>query len=191
MKIAIFIILSINLCTSCQQKNEVSLLKHQYQKRLQLLARADSMGYKDKASTLLNTIKFTQSDTTIPNVTGTIEKQIIPLWEEERDSAYLHTYHELKEIQKNNTALSSGIVKLVDTANSFVLAYICKNDIQKFLVVLNMDEDNHALEAAMDYPNMETIFCNYDIFIPGPITSSLALRPFEARILKKKIIFKN
>lgn len=147
-----------------------------------LLEAADSMGFKEKAAVLLAVIKVTQPDTTIPDKKGFIEKTILQSVQD--DSAFQSQFVELAMMRINNPVFHTGELTLLDTANRHVLAWLCKRNSEELLVVLNMDEDNHALVAEMDYPAMEILFCNYDLVAPGPVKTSLALRPFEARVLK-------
>jgi len=95
-------------------------------------------------------------------------------------------YSDLSMFCSMNNSLFSPEKQLIDSENKHVLAYLSSDQKTQLLTVLNLDEDNRALIADFDFPNLELLLCNYDVYLPPPPLKSLALRPFEARIYKVK-----
>lgn len=103
-----------------------------------------------------------------------------------KDSMDWDFFKAVLDLPKNHPALHNGKIGIQDSANRYILSYTSTKEKEQLLTILNMDEDNRAFVGDFDFPNLELLICNYDVYLSPPPLKSLALRPFEARIYKIK-----
>jgi glycosidase len=181
MKMAFYqSIAAILFFTSCQdaKNNSISLLSSHQQKKV-LLKGADS-SLQNMTTMLEAAFHYTQCNKTIDKPGASPSLQ----WEQaaQTDSIFNLFYSGLTALSAAHPCLRSGTCQLVDETNAHILAYTAKNDTEELLVILNFDEDNRALKADYRFMDMPMLLGNYYDGALPVLTTSLLLRPFEARI---------
>jgi hypothetical protein len=177
--ILFLIITAILICASCQvKKNDNTSLQASHQEKSVLLKGADTT--LQQMTVMLEAAYYHTRCNSQP------QQDASPLlqWEQaaKTDSLFNLFYSNLTAVAAEHPCLQNGVCRLVDETNAHVLAYTAKNDKEELLVILNYDEDNRALKADYRFMDMPMLLGNYYDGAMPVLTSSLLLRPFEARI---------
>jgi hypothetical protein len=195
MKYILLFIVILFTFFSCTQrelnsKGDLDLVKKNYQtkfKEAKTVLLQDSANFESQNKMFFR-MKFTFNNT-IPRNAAQFSTE-----SEKKDAAFSaikdtleRTYfYDVLEMPKLHPGLFNGKITIQDPDNLYILAYTSCNDNEALLTILNMDEDNRAFKADFDFPNLDLLLCNYDVYLSPPPINSLCLRPYEARIYKIK-----
>jgi glycosidase len=100
------------------------------------------------------------------------------------DTTQLEFYKEVLKIKNQHPVLMNGLFTIRDEKNKHILAFTAADDNEELITILNMNEDNRSFAGNYPFAEMELLLCNYEDGALPNLSTSLLLRPFEARIYK-------
>lgn len=175
---------------SCTQQQNNSgfpdtISKNYEEKYAAIFKAAENKAAVNETAAMLEKLNFLYKKTHFGNAALDSDSFVLrSLLKTIKDSAELEFYADVLKIKNQYPVLKTGSFQQKDEKNRHVLAYTSFSDKEELLTVLNMNEDNRSFAGNYPFAEMELLLCNYpDGGLPN-LTTSLILRPFEARIYK-------